>query len=97
MSEISIAVDEAPKGMIARGHYTAKSKFLDDDKNIYLDITYIAARNIRISLEKRLSESKATRKLHEGKYDIRDKKLPRTVLVNCSNYSRARRPPGVTI
>ena len=52
----------------------------------------IAARNIRISLDKqRLSQSKATRKLHEGKYDIRDKKLSRTVLVNSSNYSRARR------
>ena len=33
--------------------------------------------------------SKATRKLHEGKYDIRDKKLPvLAVLVNSSNYSR---------
>ena len=36
-----------------------------------------------------LSQSKATRKLHEGKYDIRDKKLPvLAVLVNSSNYSR---------
>ena len=51
----------------------------------------IAARNIRIFLDKRLSQGKATRKLHEGNYDIRDKKLPRTVLVNSSNYSRARR------
>jgi len=30
-------VDEAPKGMLARGHYNAKSKFLDDDKNIHLE------------------------------------------------------------
>lgn len=29
--------DEAPKGMIARGHYQVKSKFLDDDKNSYLE------------------------------------------------------------
>lgn len=29
--------EEAPKGMLARGHYTSKSKFLDDDKNIYLE------------------------------------------------------------
>ena len=29
-------VEEAPKGMIARGRYTPKSKFTDDDKNIYL-------------------------------------------------------------
>ena len=28
--------DEAPSGMIARGTYTVKSEFLDDDKNIYL-------------------------------------------------------------
>jgi len=29
--------EEAPKGMIARGHYKAKSKFTDDDKNVYLE------------------------------------------------------------
>lgn len=28
--------DEAPKGMIARGHYKVKSRFLDDDKNEHL-------------------------------------------------------------
>ena len=28
--------DEAPKGMIARGNYKIKSKFIDDDKNIHL-------------------------------------------------------------
>ncbi|KAL9957396.1 hypothetical protein ACROYT_G039028 [Oculina patagonica] len=30
-------VEEAPKGMLARGHYTSKSKFTGDDKNIYLE------------------------------------------------------------
>lgn len=30
-------VDTAPSGMISRGHYTVKSKFTDDDKNIYLE------------------------------------------------------------
>ncbi len=30
-------VEEAPSGMIARGMYTIKSKFTDDDKNIYLE------------------------------------------------------------
>ncbi|KXJ26832.1 rho GDP-dissociation inhibitor 1 [Exaiptasia diaphana] len=29
--------DEAPSGMLARGHYTAKSKFTDDDKNSVLE------------------------------------------------------------
>ena len=29
--------DEAPKGMISRGHYIAKSKFLDDDKTSILN------------------------------------------------------------
>lgn len=29
-------VDEAPKGMIARGHYKIKSKFIDDDQNVHL-------------------------------------------------------------
>lgn len=30
------AVEEAPKGMVSRGHYTMKSKFTDDDKNVHL-------------------------------------------------------------
>lgn len=29
--------DEAPKGMIARGGYSVKSRFLDDDKNVHLE------------------------------------------------------------
>ena len=29
--------DEAPSGMMGRGTYTIKSKFTDDDKNIYLE------------------------------------------------------------
>lgn len=29
-------VDEAPKGVLSRGHYQIKSCFIDDDKNIYL-------------------------------------------------------------
>lgn len=28
--------DEAPKGMMARGNYKIKSKFIDDDKNVHL-------------------------------------------------------------
>ena len=28
-------VEEAPKGMLARGSYKVKSRFVDDDKNIY--------------------------------------------------------------
>lgn len=29
--------EEAPKGIMFRGHYSVKSKFTDDDKNIYLE------------------------------------------------------------
>lgn len=29
-------LEDAPKGMMARGHYTIKSRFIDDDKNIHL-------------------------------------------------------------
>ena len=29
-------LEDAPSGMISRGHYTVKSKFTDDDKKIYL-------------------------------------------------------------
>ncbi|XP_065681045.1 rho GDP-dissociation inhibitor 1 isoform X1 [Hydra vulgaris] len=34
--EFTCPVDEAPKGMLARGHYNIKSKFIDDDKNVHL-------------------------------------------------------------
>ncbi|XP_073351025.1 rho GDP-dissociation inhibitor 1-like [Pagrus major] len=30
-------VDEAPKGMMSRGYYGVHSRFIDDDKNLYLD------------------------------------------------------------
>lgn len=30
-------VNEAPKGMMARGHYEIHSRFIDDDKTVYLD------------------------------------------------------------
>ena len=33
---ISVEPDEAPTGMLARGHYEAVSKFADDDGHDYL-------------------------------------------------------------
>ncbi|KAI8601516.1 immunoglobulin E-set [Dissophora ornata] len=33
--EKKFAVEEAPTGMLARGHYEAKSKFIDDDSTIH--------------------------------------------------------------
>ncbi|KAI8487389.1 PREDICTED: rho GDP-dissociation inhibitor 1-like [Branchiostoma belcheri] len=30
-------IEEAPSGMVARGHYKVHSQFTDDDKNIYLE------------------------------------------------------------
>lgn len=32
----AVATDEAPSGMIARGHYEAVSKFIDDDDHTHL-------------------------------------------------------------
>lgn len=29
--------DEAPKGLMSRGSYGIRSRFTDDDKNVYLD------------------------------------------------------------
>ena len=29
--------EDAPSGMLSRGTYTVKSKFTDDDKNVYLE------------------------------------------------------------
>ena len=34
--EFTCPIDEAPKGMLARGHYNIKSKFIDDDKTVHL-------------------------------------------------------------
>jgi Rho GDP-dissociation inhibitor len=31
-----VAQEEAPSGMLARGHYTAISKFVDDDNHTHL-------------------------------------------------------------
>ena len=33
---LSVEPDEAPTGMLARGHYEATSKFTDDDNHDYL-------------------------------------------------------------
>jgi len=32
--------EEAPKGMLARGKYKAKSQFIDDDKQVHLEFEY---------------------------------------------------------
>ena len=36
LTAITVAKDEAPSGMMMRGHYDAISKFVDDDKNEHL-------------------------------------------------------------
>ena len=33
----SFQPEQAPSGMLARGKYNAKSRFMDDDKNLYLE------------------------------------------------------------
>jgi len=35
--EKRFAPEEAPSGMLARGHYDVQSRFMDDDKNIHLE------------------------------------------------------------
>lgn len=34
--EKKFEADTAPSGMLARGHYNASSKFVDDDNNVHL-------------------------------------------------------------
>lgn len=34
--EFISSLEEAPKGIMARGHYKIKSRFIDDDKNVHL-------------------------------------------------------------
>ena len=36
LTAAEVAKDEAPSGMMARGHYDAVSKFVDDDKHDHL-------------------------------------------------------------
>lgn len=35
-----LAEEEAPSGMLARGQYTARSRFIDDDKFVHLDFEW---------------------------------------------------------
>lgn len=35
-----VAEEDAPKGMLARGHYTAVSTFVDDDKKRHLEFEW---------------------------------------------------------
>lgn len=36
----TVAEEEAPSGMLARGHYTAISTFVDDDKKKHLEFEW---------------------------------------------------------
>lgn len=36
----AVAEEEAPSGMLARGHYTAVSTFVDDDQNKHLEFEW---------------------------------------------------------
>jgi len=38
--EFNMPEDTAPSGMMSRGHYTAKGKLLDDDKNLWSEFEY---------------------------------------------------------
>jgi len=35
-----VAEEDAPSGMLARGHYTATSSFVDDDKHKHLEFEW---------------------------------------------------------
>jgi len=39
-NEKKFPLEEAPSGMLARGKYTARSKFTDDDGHSYLDFSW---------------------------------------------------------
>eukprot|EP00455_Lapot_gusevi_P011098 TRINITY_DN150_c0_g1_i2.p2 TRINITY_DN150_c0_g1~~TRINITY_DN150_c0_g1_i2.p2 ORF type:complete len:206 (-),score=89.31 TRINITY_DN150_c0_g1_i2:109-726(-) len=38
--EVTLPEDTVPDGFMARGSYTAKTRFIDDDKNIHLEFEY---------------------------------------------------------
>ena len=35
-------MEEAPSGMLARGHYEVKSKFIDDDKTTHKEWSWVS-------------------------------------------------------
>jgi len=37
----TLGIEEAPSGLLARGSYTAKSRFTDDDKNTHLEFDWV--------------------------------------------------------
>ncbi|KAJ1546335.1 hypothetical protein HK405_007202 [Cladochytrium tenue] len=38
--EKKFPIEEAPSGMLARGHYTVRSRFIDDDGHVHLEWTW---------------------------------------------------------
>jgi len=39
-NSLPVAEEEAPSGMLLRGHYTAQSSFVDDDKKTHLQFDW---------------------------------------------------------
>jgi len=40
INDAVVAPEEAPTGMMARGHYSAVSKFIDDDNHTHLEFEW---------------------------------------------------------
>jgi Rho GDP-dissociation inhibitor len=40
LDTLLVAEEDAPSGMLARGHYTAISTFVDDDKHKHLEFEW---------------------------------------------------------
>ena len=40
LTRVPVEPETAPSGMLGRGHYTAVSKFVDDDKQTHLQFTW---------------------------------------------------------
>lgn len=49
--------EEAPSGMLARGHYEVKSKFVDDDGTVHMDWGWVLyCSNSRRSISRRIGD-----------------------------------------
>ncbi|RKO82710.1 rho-gdp dissociation inhibitor [Blyttiomyces helicus] len=44
--EKKFLTEEAPSGMLARGHYVVKSRFVDDDNHCHLEWTWVSAASL---------------------------------------------------
>ena len=76
--------EEAPSGMLARGHYTVKSKFVDDDSTSHLDWEW-SVLNYASNTRSALTCAQVIRHQEELDWGLRDDDCDEPGLIDHSN------------